>query len=110
MTTYILDTEATGLIEPHMTEAAYSIVDIINSKVIVLQEPRANRFNPLKEISLGSMAISHICDEDVADKPLYKDFRLLSSVEYLISHKVTLTTIRHLSNRIKLRGLVFALA
>ena len=53
MTTYILDTETTGLIEPHMTEAAYSIVDIINGKVTVLQAPRAKRFNPLKEISLG---------------------------------------------------------
>ena len=41
MTTYILDTETTGLIEPHMTEAAYSIVDIINGKVTVLQAPSA---------------------------------------------------------------------
>ena len=49
-----------------MTEAAYSIIDIIDGKVTVLQEPRAKRFNPLKEISLGSMAISHICNEDVA--------------------------------------------
>ena len=38
-----------------MTEAAYSIVDIIDGKVTVLQGPRAKRFNPLKEISLGSM-------------------------------------------------------
>ena len=88
MTTYILDTETTGLVEPHMTEAAYSIVDIINSKVTVLQAPRAKRFNPLKEISLGSMAISHICDEDVADEPPHTAFRLPSSVEYLIGHNI----------------------
>ena len=88
MTTYILDTETTGLVEPHMTEAAYSIVDIINGMVNVLQEPRAKRFNPLKEISLGSMAISHICDEDVADEPPHTDFRLPSSVEYLIGHNI----------------------
>ena len=81
MTTYILDTETTGLIEPHMTEAAYSIVDISDSKVTVLQAPRAKRFNPLKEISLGSMAISHICDEDVADKPPHTDFRLPNNIE-----------------------------
>ena len=37
MTTYILDTETTGLIEPHMTEAAYSIVDINDGKVTVLK-------------------------------------------------------------------------
>ena len=88
MTTYILDTETTGLIEPNMTEAAYSIVDISNSQVTVLQKPRAKRFNPLKEISLGSMAISHICDEDVADEPPHTDFRLPSSVEYLIGHNI----------------------
>ena len=50
MTTYIFDTETTGLIEPHMTEAAYSIVEINDSKVFVLQAPRAKRFNPLKEM------------------------------------------------------------
>jgi exodeoxyribonuclease X len=88
MTTYILDTETTGLIEPHMTEAAYSIVDIINGQVTVLQEPRAKRFNPLKEISLGSMATSHICDEDVADEVPHTDFRLPNSVEYLIGHNI----------------------
>ena len=88
MTTYILDTETTGLIEPHMTEAAYSIVKINDGKVAVLQAPRAKRFNPLKEISLGSMAISHICDEDVADEPPHTAFKLPSSVEYLIGHNI----------------------
>ena len=88
MTTYILDTETTGLIEPHMTEAAYSIIEIAGGKVAVLQAPRAKRFNPLKEISLGSMAISHICDEDVVDEPPHTAFRLPSSVEYLIGHNI----------------------
>ena len=88
MTTYILDTETTGIIEPHMTEAAYSIVEINNGKVTVLQKPRAKRFNPLKDISLGSMAISHICDEDVANEPPHTDFRLPNSVEYLIGHNI----------------------
>ncbi|MBH0095395.1 3'-5' exonuclease [Psychrobacter sp. NZS113] len=88
MTTYILDTETTGLVEPHMTEAAYSIIDINNGKVEVLQEPRSKRFNPLKEISLGSMAVSHICEEDVVNEPPHTDFRLPSSVEYLIGHNI----------------------
>lgn len=60
MTTYILDTETTGLVEPHITEAAYSIVEINDGKVDVLQDPRAKRFNPLKEISLGSMDITYM--------------------------------------------------
>ncbi|MFC6203758.1 MULTISPECIES: 3'-5' exonuclease [Psychrobacter] len=88
MTTYILDTETTGLIEPHMTEAAYSIIDLNNGKVAVLQEPRAKRFNPLKEISLGSMAISHICEEDIANESPHTDFKLPSNVEYLVGHNI----------------------
>lgn len=88
MTTYILDTETTGLIEPHMTEAAYSIIDVVDGQVVVLQEPRSKRFNPLKEISLGSMATSHICDEDVANETPHTDFRLPSSVEYLVGHNI----------------------
>ena len=71
-----------------MTEAAYSIIDIIDGKVTVLQEPRAKRFNPLKEISLGSMAISRICNEDVAGEPPHTDFRLPNSVDYLIGHNI----------------------
>ena len=88
MTTYILDTETTGLVEPHMTEAAYSIIDVVDGQVVVLQEPRSKRFNPLKEISLGSMATSHICDEDVANETPHTDFRLPSSVEYLVGHNI----------------------
>lgn len=88
MTTYILDTETTGLIEPHMTEAAYSIVDIINGQVTVLQAPRSKRFNPLKAISLGSMATSHICDEDVANETPHTAFKLPTSVQYLIGHNI----------------------
>jgi len=71
-----------------MTEAAYSIVEINNGKIDVLQDPRAKRFNPLKEISLGPMATTHICDEDVADEPPHTDFRLPNNVEYLIGHNI----------------------
>ncbi|WP_227677748.1 hypothetical protein [Psychrobacter frigidicola] len=71
-----------------MTEAAYSIVDINDGKVKMLQDPRAKYFNPLKEISLGSMATSHICDENVADETPHTEFRLPSSVEYLIGHNI----------------------
>ena len=34
------------------------------------------------------MAVSHICDEDVADEPPHTDFRLPNSVEYLIGHNI----------------------
>lgn len=88
MATYILDTETTGLDEPHMTEAAYSIVEINQGQVVVTQPPRSKRFNPLKKISLGAMATSHICDEDVAHETPHTDFRLPASVEYLIGHNI----------------------
>lgn len=88
MTTYILDTETTGLVEPHMTEAAYSIIEVNNGKIEVTQTPRSKRFNPLKPISLGSMATSHICDEDVAQEPPHTEFRLPSSVQYLVGHNI----------------------
>lgn len=88
MTTYILDTETTGLVEPHMTEAAYSIIEVNNGKIEVTQAPRSKRFNPLKPISLGSMATSHICDEDVAQEPPHTEFRLPSSVQYLVGHNI----------------------
>ena len=88
MTTYILDTETTVLVEPHMTEAAYSIIEINNGKIEVIQAPRSKRFNPLKPISLGSMATSHICDEDVAQEPPHTEFRLPSSVQYLVGHNI----------------------
>ena len=84
----VLDTETTGLVEPHMTEAAYSIIEINNGKIEVIQAPRSKRFNPLKPISLGSMATSHICDEDVAQEPPHTEFRLPSSVQYLVGHNI----------------------
>ena len=34
------------------------------------------------------MAISHICNEDVAGEPPHTDFRLSNSVDYLIGHNI----------------------
>ncbi len=34
------------------------------------------------------MAISHICDDDVADELPHTDFRLPNNVEYLIGHNI----------------------
>ncbi|MGO2279382.1 MULTISPECIES: hypothetical protein [unclassified Psychrobacter] len=34
------------------------------------------------------MAISHICDGDVADEAPHTDFRLSNNVEYLIGHNI----------------------
>ena len=54
----------------------------------MLQKPRAKRLNPLKKISLGSMAILHVCNEDLAGEPPYTDFRLHNIVDYLTGHNI----------------------
>lgn len=89
MTAYILDTETTGLVEPHLTEVAYCIVDVADDgNVILKQDPRSKRYNPLKPISLGAMATTHICQEDIENEPPHTDFRLPASVEYVIGHNI----------------------
>lgn len=89
MSIYILDTETTGLDNPHLTEVAYCIIDIADDgNVILKQEPRSKRYNPLKPISLGAMATSYICDEDVENEPPHTDFRLPASVEYIVGHNI----------------------
>lgn len=88
MKTYIVDVETTGSNEPHITELAYSVVDVILGKVWVLQDPRVKRYNPMKPISLGSMAVSHICDEDVSKEEPHTDFKLPDNVNYMIGHNV----------------------
>lgn len=88
MTAYILDTETTGLTEPHATEIAYCIVDINENGVKLVQKTRSKRYNPGKPIELGSMATSHIVDEDVANEPPHTTFELPASVKYLIGHNV----------------------
>ncbi|WP_230656962.1 3'-5' exonuclease [Psychrobacter sp. I-STPA10] len=88
MKAWILDTETTGLVDPHMTELAYSIIYIDENGIRVIQEPRSKRFNPCKPIALGSMATSHITDEDVANEPPHTDFKLPASVGYLVGHNI----------------------
>ena len=39
-------------------------------------------------IELGAMAIHHILESDIADKPSYEVFRLPENIEYLIGHNI----------------------
>ncbi|MFO1364865.1 MAG: hypothetical protein U1E91_00085 [Moraxella sp.] len=68
MSSYILDTEAHGLVEPHATEIAYIGVVFSPAGELILQTHNAfeQRFNPHKKITLGSQAITGIFDDDVA--------------------------------------------
>ena len=90
MSSYILDTEAHGLVEPHATEIAYIGVVFSPAGELILQTHNAfeQRFNPHKKITLGSQAITGIFDDDVADKPPHTDFELPKDCEYLIGHNI----------------------
>lgn len=90
MSSYILDTEAHGLVEPHATEIAYIGVVFSPAGELILQTHNAfeQRFNPHKKITLGSQAITGIFDDDVADKPPHTDFQLPKDCEYLIGHNI----------------------
>lgn len=88
MSIYILDTETTGLKDPHITEVAYEVIKMVNGKIQVVQDARSKRFNPLKDITFGSMATSHICKEDVEKCAPHTDFILPKSVNYLIGHNI----------------------
>lgn len=90
MSSYILDTEAHGLVEPHATEIAYVAVSFDAHGQLMLQTDKAfeQRFNPLKKITLGSQAITGIFDEDVATMPPHTDFQLPQDCAYLIGHNI----------------------
>ena len=90
MTTYILDSEAHDIIEPHATEIAYIKVGFGAAQQLGYLDAHAfeQRYNPQKPISLGSQSITQIFDEDVADKPLHTNFVLPADCTYLIGHNI----------------------
>lgn len=86
MTTYLLDTETTGVKEPRLVEAAWAECPSLHMDVIM--EVFCQRYNPGKPIEFGAMATHHITDENVADCPPASEFKLLANCEYLIGHNV----------------------
>lgn len=84
MTACVLDTEASGLDMPHAAEIAYMDINSpLEFKSVICQ-----RFNPLKPMSLGAMAVTGICDEDLQDCPPHTDFKLPADTVYLIGHNI----------------------
>lgn len=86
MTALILDTEAHDLNAPCATEVAYMSCYLQNleDKLPIF----CQRYNPLNPISLGAMAVTGICDEDVADCPAHTTFRLPANTDYIIGHNI----------------------
>ncbi|WP_019520692.1 putative quorum-sensing-regulated virulence factor [Faucicola boevrei] len=89
MTAYILDTEAHALKDPHATEIAYIKVGFGETGLAYLEAKAfEQRYNPQQKISYGSMAITRIFDEDVANMPPHTDFVLPDDCQYLIGHHI----------------------
>ena len=82
----IFDTEATGINEPVIIEAAWVAVDHLSP--LTLGETFHQRYQPGKAISLGALATHHIMDEELIDSPPASSFRLPDGLRYLIGHNV----------------------
>ena len=84
--TIIFDTEATGIKEPVLIEAAW--VELESIKHFTFTNPLEQRYNPGKPITLGALATHHIMDEELVDCPPAASFTLPGDVDYLIGHNV----------------------
>ena len=84
--TIIFDTEATGVKEPILIEAAW--VELESFAPFTFTNPFVQRYNPEKPISLGALATHHIMDEELVDCPLAASFNLPEHVDYIIGHNV----------------------
>lgn len=85
-TAIIFDTEATGIVEPVIIEAAWVAVDSLQP--FALGERFHQRYQPGKPISLGALATHHILDEELVDCPPASSFRLPGDLRYLIGHNI----------------------
>jgi exodeoxyribonuclease X len=84
--TIIFDTEATGIKEPVLIEAAW--VELESLEPFTVTNSFEQRYNPGKPISLGALATHHIMDEELVDCPPAASFTLPSDVHYIIGHNV----------------------
>ena len=81
----VLDTETTGVKDPHPIEVAYMRLDGFMNPVDPLF---CQRYKPGKPIEFGAMATHHICEDDVDDCPPYTDFALPGDIQYMIGHNI----------------------
>ena len=84
--TIIFDTEATGIKEPVLIEAAW--VELKSLDPFLVTNPFVQRYNPGKPITLGALATHHIMDEELVDCPPASSFTLPGHVDFIIGHNV----------------------
>jgi exodeoxyribonuclease X len=82
----IFDTEATGIKEPVLIEAAW--LELASIEPFIVNNPFVQRYNPGKPITLGALATHHIMDEELVDCPPASSFKLPDDVSYIIGHNV----------------------
>jgi exodeoxyribonuclease X len=82
----IFDTEATGIKEPVLIEAAW--IELASIDPFTVTNPFVQRYNPGKPITLGALATHHIMDEELVDCPSASSFKLPDDVSYIIGHNV----------------------
>jgi exodeoxyribonuclease X len=82
----IFDTEATGIKEAVLIEAAW--VELESIDPFIVNNPFVQRYNPGKTITLGALATHHIMDEELVDCPPASSFTLPKNLKYIIGHNV----------------------
>ena len=82
----IFDTEATGIKEPVLIEAAW--LELASIDPFTVTNPFVQRYNPGKPITLGALATHHIMEEELTDCPPASSFKLPDDVSYIIGHNV----------------------
>ncbi|AOA58182.1 3'-5' exonuclease [Acinetobacter larvae] len=88
MKAIILDTETHSL-NGLPVEIAYVPFQLENGNASMFADQCFDEFYSVGEpISYGAMAVHHIIESDIADKPSYKTFELPGDVEYIIGHNV----------------------
>jgi exodeoxyribonuclease X len=84
--TVIFDTEATGIKEPVLIEAAW--VELESLEPFTVTKPFVERYNPGKPITLGALATHHIIDEELVDCTPAASFNLPHDIDYIIGHNI----------------------
>ena len=90
-TVLIFDTEATGLEEPELIEAAWLRLTDFNDeipKALLVDDRYEQRFKPLKPITYGAMAVHNILPHELEDCAGSDMFRLSPGVDYLVGHNI----------------------
>lgn len=88
MSALILDTETNDL-NGYPIEIAYSSCSFEQGGLVINQNQTFDEyFSCPAPIKFGAMAVHHILESDIADKPDFSTFRLPENTAYLIGHNI----------------------